>query len=30
MRRLVETGEIGKIAELWVTGAKLDWRILRP
>lgn len=29
MRRLVETGEIGKIAELWVTGAKLDWRILR-
>lgn len=30
MRRLVETGELGKIAELWVTGAKLDWRILRP
>lgn len=30
MRRLVETGEIGKIAELWVTGAKLDWRILCP
>lgn len=30
MRRLAETGEIGKIAELWVTGAKLDWRILRP
>ena len=30
MRRLVETGEIGKIAELWVTGAQLDWRILRP
>ena len=30
MRRLVETGEIGKIAELWVRGAKLDWRILRP
>ncbi|RDZ28512.1 SDR family NAD(P)-dependent oxidoreductase [Lysobacter silvisoli] len=29
MRRLVETGELGKIAELWVTGAKLDWRILR-
>ena len=30
MRRLVETGEIEKIAELWVKGAKLDWRILRP
>jgi len=29
MRRLVETGEIGKIAELWVGGAKMDWRILR-
>lgn len=30
LRRLVETGEIEKIAELWVKGAKLDWRILRP
>jgi acyl transferase domain-containing protein len=30
MRRLVETGEIEKIAELWANGAKLDWRILRP
>lgn len=30
MRRLVETGEIEKIAELWVKGANLDWRILRP
>ncbi|MBD8525894.1 SDR family NAD(P)-dependent oxidoreductase [Pseudomarimonas arenosa] len=29
LRRLVETGEIGKIAELWVNGAKLDWQILR-
>ena len=28
MRRLVETGEIEKIAELWVKGAKLDWQIL--
>lgn len=30
MRRLVETGEVEKIAELWANGAKLDWRILRP
>lgn len=30
MRRLAETGEIEKIAELWVKGAKLDWRILHP
>lgn len=29
MRRLVETGEIEKIAELWVRGEKLDWRMLR-
>lgn len=28
IRRLVETGEIEKIAELWVKGAKLDWRAL--
>ena len=30
MRRLVETGELEKIAELWVKGAKLDWQLLRP
>jgi polyketide synthase PksN len=28
IRRLVETGEIEKIAELWVKGAKMDWRML--
>ncbi|MFD0727081.1 SDR family NAD(P)-dependent oxidoreductase [Lysobacter brunescens] len=28
IRRLVETGEIEKIAELWVKGAKMDWRVL--
>lgn len=28
IRRLVETGETEKIAELWVRGAKLDWREL--
>ena len=28
IRRLAETGEIEKIAELWVKGAKMDWRIL--
>lgn len=28
MRRLVETGELEKIAELWVKGARLDWRLL--
>lgn len=30
MRRLIETGELEKIAELWVKGAKLDWQLLRP
>lgn len=28
IRRLVETGEIEKIAELWAKGAKMDWRVL--
>jgi 3-oxoacyl-(acyl-carrier-protein) synthase/NAD(P)-dependent dehydrogenase (short-subunit alcohol dehydrogenase family) len=28
IRRLVETGEIEKIAELWAKGARMDWRIL--
>ncbi len=27
--RLVETGEVEKLAELWVRGAKLDWGTLR-
>ena len=30
MRRLVQTGEIEKIAELWVKGSKLDWQLLHP
>lgn len=28
IRRLVETGEIEKIAELWAKGARMDWRML--
>jgi len=29
IRRLSETGELEKLAELWVKGAKLDWALLR-
>ena len=28
VRRLVETGEIEKLAELWINGSKLDWKLL--
>lgn len=28
VRRLVETGEVEKLAELWVKGSKLDWALL--
>ena len=28
IKRLVETGEIEKLAELWINGSKLDWQLL--
>jgi acyl transferase domain-containing protein/SAM-dependent methyltransferase len=29
IERLIEQKELGKLAELWVSGAKIDWRLLR-